>query len=240
MFGGQKTDVLQSSLVAQVSAALYYESQVLDKAMTNKALQNKFKKAVFDQINKDFSEYIDSQARIKPKQFHHVYEWNRTGQTSARLFNLKKINTNDFSLKLTYEFKASKTFVPTKKGKHRHVFINKASVMEAGMPVKIAPRAAERIVFDVAGYVVYMPKGASVTVKKPGGRAVKQSFESAYKRFFTTNLVNLSIKKSGFQKMFTQKVTKALAIPVAIKKVKYSFSPNEVRSMADAAVMAAV
>lgn len=237
MAGGQKADVLQSSIVAQISAALYYEAQVLDKVMTNKSFQNKFKKIIFDQINKDFVEYIDSQARIKPKQFHHVYEWKRVGESSSRLFKIKQINTNDFSLRLTYEFKPSKSFVPTKKGKHRHVFVNKASVMEAGMPVTIAPRAAERIVFDVSGYVVYMPKGASVTVKKPGGRAVKQSFETAYKRFFTTNLVSLSIKKSGFQKLFTQKVTQALAIPTAIKKVKYSFSPNAIRSMADAAVM---
>jgi hypothetical protein len=156
---------------------------------------------------------------------------------SARLFKLKEINTNEFSLKLTYEFQPSKSFVPTGKGKHRHVFVNKASVMEAGMPVRIAPRAAERIVFETSGYVVYMPKGASVTVRKPGGNAVKQSFELAYRRFFTTDLVNSSIKKSGFQKMFNTKVREAAGIPAAIKTVKYSFSPNSVRSMAEAAVM---
>ena len=238
MMGSKSNDFFKSSLVAQISAAVYYKAQVMSKIMTSKPLQNKFKKTIFDQINKDFSDYIDAQARIKPKQFHHVYEWKRTGESTARLFKLKEINTNEFSLKLTYEFKSSKSLVPTSKGKHRHVFANKASVMEAGMPVKIAPRSAERIVFETNGYVVYMPKGASVTVRKPGGVAVKQSFESAYKRFFTTDLVNMSIKKSGFQKMFTSKVRQSIGVPAAIKTVKYSFSPNTVRSLADAAVTA--
>lgn len=236
MLGDRNADFFKSSIVAQVSAAIYYKAHVMNKVMTNKALQNKFKKTIFDQIINDFSQYIDAQARVKPKQFHHVYEWQRTGESSSRLFQLKQIATNDFTLRLTYEFKPSKSFVPTNKGKHRHVFVNKASVMEAGMPVKIAPRSAERIVFDVGGYVVYMPKGASVTVNKPGGRGVKQSFESAYKRFFTTDLVNISIKKSGFQKMFTDKVRKALSIPVSMRTVKYSFSANSVKAMAEAAV----
>lgn len=238
MAGDKNANFFKSSLVAQISAAVYYKAHVMAKIMTSKPLQNKFKKTIFTQINKDFAEYIDAQARIKPKQFHHVYEWKRTGEQTARLFKLKEINTDDFSLKLTYEFKPSKSLVPTNKGKHRHVFVNKAAVMESGMPVKIAPRSAERIVFDVGGYVVYMPKGASVTVRKPGGVAVKQSFESAYKRFFTTDLVNISIKKSGFQKMFTAKVRQSIGVPAAIKTVKYSFSANAVRSMADAAVMA--
>ena len=237
MAGDRKADFFKSSLVAQISAAIYYKAHVMDKIMTSKPLQNKFKQMIFDQVNKDFSDYIDAQARVKPKQFHHVYEWKRIGEMSARLFKLKEINTNEFSLKLTYEFQPSKSFVPTGKGKHRHVFVNKASVMEAGMPVRIAPRAAERIVFETSGYVVYMPKGASVTVRKPGGNAVKQSFELAYRRFFTTDLVNSSIKKSGFQKMFNTKVREAAGIPAAIKTVKYSFSPNSVRSMAEAAVM---
>jgi hypothetical protein len=236
MAGDKSADFFKTSLVAQVSAAVYYKAHVVSKIMTNKAFQNKFRQIIFNQINKDFAEYIDAQARIKPKQFHHVYEWKRTGEASARLFKLKEINTNEFSLKLTYDFGPSKSFVPTSKGKHRHVFVNKASVMEAGMPVKIAPRAAERIVFDVGGYVVYMPKGASVTVTKPGGIAVKKSFESAYRRFFTTDLVNSSIKRSGFQKMFTAKVRQSIGVPSAIKTVKYSFSPNAVRSMADMAV----
>ena len=130
----------------------------------------------------------------------------------------------------------SKSFVPTQRGKHRHVFKNKASVMEAGMPVKIAPRAAERIVFEIDGNVVFMPKGASVTVQRPGGSGVKNQFSLNYSRWFSSNLVSLSIKKSGFQNLFNQSLSKALKVPSEIKRVQYSFSPNSIRLQADAAL----
>ncbi len=51
-------------------------------------------------------------------------------------------------------------------------------------------------------------------------------------------LVNESIKRSGFQKIFNSSVTKALSVPSNIKKVQYSFSPNLIRSQADAALAA--
>ena len=237
MVGDKSNTVLKSSIVAQVSAAIYYQSHVMVNVMKNKQLQNKFQNIIFKQIDQDFLLYMDAQARTKPKQYHHVYEWNRQGDASARLFKLNKLMSNDFSLRINYELTPSQTFVPTDKGKNRYVFANKASVMEAGMPVTIAPRAAERLVFDVkGGYTVYMPKGASVTVRQPGGPATKNSFRISYERFFTGQLVNLSIKKSGFQKIFNTKVKQAMGLPADIKRVKYSFSPNTVRSMASNAI----
>jgi hypothetical protein len=50
-------------------------------------------------------------------------------------------------------------------------------------------------------------------------------------------LVNESIKKSGFQRIFNSSITKALRVPSNIKKVQYSFSPNLIRSQADAALL---
>jgi hypothetical protein len=50
--------------------------------------------------------------------------------------------------------------------------------------------------------------------------------------------VNESIKKSGFQRIFNSSITKALRVPSNIKKVQYSFSPNLIRSQADAALVA--
>ncbi len=34
----------------------------------------------------DFGNYIDALARSKPKSLHHVYEWQRAGNKTARLF----------------------------------------------------------------------------------------------------------------------------------------------------------
>ena len=70
--------------------------------------------------------------------------------------------------------------------------------MERGEAIQIAPRSAERLVFEIDGMTVFMPKGASVTVKRPGGVSVKNSFDLLYSRYFSGQLINETIKKSGF------------------------------------------
>jgi hypothetical protein len=84
-----------------------------------------------------------------------------------------------------------------------------------------------------------MPIGVSVNVKRPGGAKVKNAFYIAYNRFFTGDLVNQSIKKSGFQRLFNSSLTKAMKLPMNIKRVQYSFSPNTVRNQADFALNSA-
>ena len=236
---GSKNEFLEESMVAQISAAVYYKSHVMAKLTTNSNFQSKFSSVIFNQIEQDFGNYIDAKARLAPLSFHHVYEWKKAGGSDKRLFKLKKLTQEGLSFKFTYEFELSKTMVPTSKGRHRHLFANKASVMESGMPIVIRPRSAERLVFEVNGYTVFMPKGAPVTVAKPGGTRVKDSFKIAYKHFFTGDLVNQSIKKSGFQRLFNSSISKALGLPADIKRITYSFSPNSVRSQADFALSAA-
>jgi len=233
-----KGGIIKESLVAQISAYMYYNVQVIAKLTSNVAFQNKFREVIFNQINKDFSEYVDAQARIKPKSLHHVYEWRQTGEPDARLFKLNKFNTEGLGFSMTYEFLPSKSFASAE-GNRRHVFVNKASVMEAGMPLKIAPRHSKRLVFETNGYTVFMPEGASVMVKRPGGSSVKNSFKMTYSRFFKSNLVNISIKKSGFQQLFNRSMTRALKVPADIRTVKYSFSPNTISNQADAALASA-
>lgn len=239
MAGQPVSGAIKDSTVAQISAALYYKTNVLAKLTSNLGFQQLFNKTLYNQIEKDFGEYIDAKARTNPKSFHHVYEWGRTGDTDARLFKLNKVSELGLSLKINYELLNSKSFVPSSNSKRRHVFVNKASIMEEGKTVVISPRYSERLVFDVNGYTVFMPKGQSVTVTKPGGVATKNSFLSSYKYFFTGQLVNMSIKKSGFQKIFNSKMTKALSVPVQIKTVKYKYSANSIANEADAALIAA-
>lgn len=240
MSGTSKGGVLKESLTAQISAAIYYQTDVIVKLETNKSFQNAFNKIIFDQIEKDFGAYIDAQARTKPKSLHHVYEWNKVGMPEARLFKLNKLKSDGLSIRLNFEFLLSKTAVPNSRSKRKYVYENKASVMEAGIPVVVAPKYAERLVFDTGlGYTVYMPKGASVSIKRPGGPSAKHSFEMSYRRFFSTGLVGESIKRSGFHHIFNMKIGKALSLPSQIKKVKYSFSANELGIEASAALDAA-
>lgn len=233
---GNRYSNLEESIVAQISAAIYYKTHVLAKLKTSKAFNSKFTKVLFDQIDKDFGEYIDAKARMNPKTLHHVYEWKQIGSPTSRLFKIKVVSSQGTSFSIGSEFKMSKSLVPTQKGKHRHVFANKAFIMEQGQPVVIKPRSAERLVFDVNGYTVYMPKGASVTVRRPGGNAAKQSFESAKRQFFTSNLVSQSIKRSGFQQLFSNAMSSALKTPANVRRVQYSFSPNTLRAAADTAL----
>lgn len=235
MYANQK-GVLKDSTVAQISAYVYYEAAVIAKLTTNKAFQNAFSKLIFDQINLDFGNYIDALARSKPKSLHHVYEWKKTGNKTARLFKLNKTAQIGLSFGINYEFLPSKSMVPASSGRRRHVFANKASIMEQGKPLVIRPKNAERLVFQIDGETVFMPKGASVTVKRPGGSGARNQFTLAHSRFFSGNLVNDSIKRSGFQKLFNSSITKALRVPSNIKKVQYSFSANTIRSQADSAL----
>ena len=229
---GSKPGIFKDSTVAQISAFVYYQSHVLAKLSKNKGFISKFHETIYNQIEKDFGLYIDAQARLKPKSLHHVYEWNKQGNSNSRLFKLKMIPSQELSFKITYDLLDSKSFVPHS-GKRRHVFVKKASVMEAGMPLKIAPRYSQRLVFDVNGYTVYMPKGASVTVLRPGGASVKNEFKSQYGVFFKGQLVNQAIKKSGFQNIFNQAISRSLKVPASIKRVRYSFSPNTIRTEAE-------
>ena len=233
---GTKGTILKDSSVAQISAAIYYHSQVISKLTTNKAFEKKFQSIIFKQIEADFGLYLDAQARMNPKSLHHMYEWNKTGNKTSRLFKLKDLSTDGLSFKITSEFLPSKSVVPNKFSKRRHVFVNKASIVEAGMPLVIRPKSAERLVFETSTGVVYMPKGASVTVTRPGGGKATGRFQIAYAQFFTGNLVNASIKKSGFQQIFNSSLSRAMKIPSDVKKVKYSFNANTLNMQAESAL----
>lgn len=239
MYNKNPDATLKDSNVAQISAILYYQANVLAKLEGSKKFKNTFRKIIFTQIEKDFGLHIDAQARSKPKSLHHVYEWKKVGNKNARLFKLKSIAGDGVSFKVNYEFVPSKSFVPTEKGRRRHVFAAKASIMEAGMPLKIAPRHSKRLVFESNGITVFMPIGASVTVQRPGGPSVKNQFTSQYSRWFSSDLVNQSIKRSGFAQIFNSEITKALKVPAPIRKVQYSFSANTIRNMADSALESA-
>jgi len=238
MVGVPQNGPIKDSNVAQISALLYYQANVLAGLEQNKGFKQLFKTTIFKQIEKEFGEYIDANARIKPSSLHHVYEWNRVGNQGSRLFKLKQIDSLGLSFKIDYEFKLSRSNVPSKNKmqKNKYKFANKASVMEKGMPIVIRPKSAERLVFEMNGATVFMPKGASVMVKRPGGSAATNQFSLAYSRYFSGQLVNSAIKNSGFQQIFGTKIVKALGAPASIRKVRYSFSPNAIRTEADFAL----
>jgi hypothetical protein len=94
---------IKDSTVAQISAALFYKTNVMAKLASNSQFQSAFRNVIFDQVAIDFADYVDAKARTSPKAFHHVYEWGRAGDDEARLFKLKKLPADGLSLKINYE-----------------------------------------------------------------------------------------------------------------------------------------
>ena len=53
---GTSGRVLRDSTVAQISAAIYYQAQVVSKITTNKQFQKKFQSVIFKQIEEHIGE----------------------------------------------------------------------------------------------------------------------------------------------------------------------------------------
>lgn len=124
-------------------------------------------------------EYIDSSARTNPAQLHHVYEWDQVGDPSARLFDLDKIVSGSF-LRITYNFTQSQSI----KAGSTEPFFEKATVMEEGGPVIIAPRRKAVLRFEIDGEEIFTSK--PVTVKNPGGVQTTRGFRMTINEFFRT------------------------------------------------------
>lgn len=236
MVHNKNMGIMKDSNVVQISAALYYKANVIAGLESNSAFKNKFKQMIFGQIEKDFGNYVDAKARVRPKSLHHVYEWRKTGQQSGRLFKLYMIPSNTLSFQLDYNLLPSRTFVSNKVSKKSYKFVEKAYIVESGTPVTISPRSSKRLVFKSGDSFVFMPEGASVTVRNPGGRAAKNQFKLAYSHFFSGSLVSSSFKKSGFTRLFSGAMAEALSVPANIRRIQFSYSPNQIRTEAEMAL----
>lgn len=149
--------------------------------------QTNLNKRLGEFTEKALGKYIDTKARIEPKAFHHIYEWNKVGVESERLFNIKSVATRT-SIRITGNFLPSKTKSATSK----EPFVNKASIMEAGFAIDISPKNSNYLVFEVDGETVFTTN--SVYVEHPGGIEVEKSFGKAFESFFDNYFTNGLLK----------------------------------------------
>ena len=141
---------------------------------------NIFLEKIANQIQAIAEEYVDTMARVDPASLHHVYEWYQVGNANARLFEITSI-VKSGKINFTANFLNSVSIANGAK----MPFYDKASVMESGMPVTIAPKNSQVLVFNSNGMPVFTKK--EVVVEKPGGD-VQGKFEDTFKEFFNTYL----------------------------------------------------
>ena len=180
--------------------------------LQSKAVLEELANAVFTLTGKAFKKAMDLEAKANPKKYHHIYEWNKVGNSMSRLFFLYKQSSADGKLIIRPGFKQSKTKVPVdpvllapgKTGKvvaARHVFRDKASIMEAGKP--IIYRTSKATPIPSGGKLNFVAAGTVIRNYNPGGKEVKGSFEKFYNAWFNTK-VNSIISSSGIAEKIDQ------------------------------------
>lgn len=200
------------------------------KELTSKAVMEEFSNAVFTVGAKAFVKAINLEAKSNPKAFHHIYEWNKAGMNTQRLFFLYKESFINGILIVRPGFIQSRTPVPVapellapgKTGKivaARNIFKDKASVMEKGDP--IVYRASKPLPIPDGGQINFIARGTLVHINHPGGVEVKGSFEKFFHAWFATKLQSV-INASG--------MTKAIDSEVAAILNKKGAGPSQVRT----------
>jgi len=143
--------------------------------------------------------YIDSQARTDPKSLHHVYEWYKTGNASARLFDIQSTATrNGIAINATFTQSSTLSY------NSNEPFVDKARVMESGQTIIIKPKNSTVLSFDINGEQVFTKK--EVTIDNPGGDYVEGSFKDVIDEFFKSYFTQAFLRSSGLYE-YLQKPT---------------------------------
>ena len=174
--------------------------------------------AVFTISAQAFLKAMNIEAKANPKKYHHIYEWNKVGLSTGRLFLLYKQSSGSNMLRIKPVFKQSTApvpidpdlLIPGRTGKSvvkRTVFRDKATVMEAGTPIRyVAPRPLP-IMED--GRLRFIAAGTYINNYYPGGKEVKGSFERFFRLWFDTK-VSAIIDASGMLDNIDSTVAKVL------------------------------
>ncbi len=151
--------------------------------------KTEFLKALGQATITSMGQYVDAQARSNPAALHHIYEWNKTGSPSARLFDLDYTISN-LGLSIRGTFTQSETL---KKGS-TVPFYDKAKIMENGVPVTIRPKKRV-LAFTIDNEEIFTSN--DVTVTNPGGTEVQGSFLKTIDEFMLFYFKQSFLRASG-------------------------------------------
>jgi hypothetical protein len=173
--------------------------------LTKGPILNDIAKAAFVILGKRFLSATDTHSTLNPKKMHHIYEWNKVGDRSARLFIIERSAILNGNLIVSAKFLPSKTPVPIPKelqipGSNnrsvttRHIFRNKADVMENGKPVRIESR--KMLAFMGRNGIHFVQPGTVINILNPGGIQTKHSFEKFMLEWYSSH-AQVIIDSSG-------------------------------------------
>jgi len=174
------------SFEKQMNNIVNYSMGFIDGVQKGKT---EFLKALGQATITSMGQYIDAQARSNPAALHHIYEWNKTGSPSARLFDLDYTISN-LGLSVRGTFTQSETL---KKGS-TVPFYDKAKIMENGVPVTIRPKKRV-LAFTIDNEEIFTSN--DVTVSDPGGTQVQGSFSKTIDNFMLFYFKQSFLRASG-------------------------------------------
>jgi hypothetical protein len=197
-------------------------------------------KAVFSITAKKFIRDLSAAAISDPKKFHHIYEWNRVGDPSQKLFIIKRASVQYGNIRVEMVSRPSRTPVPIPQAlsqpgptgkfvKAQSIFRNKMDVMEAGEPVVFT--AQRTLVFTVdKENLVFVSPGTVINIMHPGGAATKGSFHEFAQSWYSMK-APIAIAESNLVKEIGNRVAEEVnkkgstktSVLAAIKEISYKY-----------------
>ena len=233
-----------------MSQSIANATQTIVWGLASRTGQGNIQKTIERSVTRKFLPFVNALARSNKESMHHLYEWNKTGVTSARLFDLKipSASRGKTNFSMVVDFRPSKSLVPLTEAQMtpgpsgktvttRHVFYNKAMVMEYGQTVTIRPKGSRAMAFDNPnqfGEGLYFTK-APVVVNY-SERPTFQGLSKAVNGFFSSygkkeasdavenyghkvargagrsaHMINVSMPSDGYARAVASRITEALS-----------------------------
>lgn len=190
----------------KVLALSGYDNTIITTLYENPINKQKINRGAAFIIKNYFDQYIDQRARESRESYHHVYEFDKTGESGSRLFKGTVSNTMDSAM-ITYNFTSAQE--PNKNG---YSFPNKAEVMEDGKTVVVVPKKGKYLKYELEdGRFITSEKSI---IENPGGTLVAGSFEKTFNKFMNSTGKTV-LDKFGFFKKIERSVIekRRMAIP---------------------------
>ena len=145
-----------------------------------------------------FYDFLDAMASMHPDMLHHVYVWGQVGNQGAKLYELRMTDAGTRSVTIKNEFLPSSSI----SDQHSTPFVNKAEVMELGLPVVIEQVNADALFFTQDGQEFF--RMGPIVIENPGGPAVRGSFLKFFETFYNDYLMDVFLDSIGFYKHMSQ------------------------------------